>query len=180
MRCCLSLAVLCVLACGACFAAETPEPSPDVVRLLPATGDVTGWDVYPDTLVYVEGDDLTQIYDGGYELYKSKGVLRAAQQMYKKDKLIATVTVHGMSAMSSAKNLFKYFQKSDKKLPTYKKLWILTESYVYSADGSSNGNLFRYTFFATVTVNAESASGRTAAEAFLKTVSAKYMKLAGH
>jgi hypothetical protein len=167
-------------ACGASFAAEIAEPPQDVVFLLPADNEVAGWEIYPDTLVYVEGDELTQIYNGGYELYKSKGALRASQQMYKKGDLVATVTIDGMSAMNSAKNLFKYFQKTDKKLPTYRKLWTLTESYVYSADGSSNGNLYRYTFFVNVTLNQDGAQGRSAAESFLKTISAKYMKLAKH
>jgi hypothetical protein len=181
MRYCLSLAVLGALAaCGASFAAEIPDPPPDVVFLLPSDNEVAGWEIYPDTLVYVEGDELTQIYDGGFELYKSKGALRASQQMYKKGSLIATVTIDGMSSMNSAKNIFKYFQKTDKKLPTYKKLWTLTESYIYSADGSSNGNLYRYTFFATVMVNAEGTQGRQAAESFLKAISWKYMKLAKH
>ena len=182
MRYCLSLAVFtaAILGCGASFAAEITDPPQDVVFLLPADNEVAGWAIYPDTLVYVEGEDLTQIYDGGYGLYKSKGALRASQQMYKKGDIIATVTIDGMSSMNSAKNLFKYFQKTDKNLPTYKKLWTLTESYVYSADGSSTGNLYRYTYFVNVTLNQDGAPGRQAAEAFLKTISAKYIKLAKH
>lgn len=176
----LSLAILALSLCAAVsFAAGVPTPTPDVVRLLPSGSDVAGWEVYPDTLVYAAGENLTEIYNGGYELYTKNGVVDAAQQMYRRGKDIATVTTHRMTTMPAAKKFFKYWQTSDKKQKTYKQLRILTEAYVYSADGSSNGYLYRGKFFVTVSVNLDGDAGRKSAEAFLRAVSAKYWKLTG-
>jgi hypothetical protein len=57
-------------------AAKMPSPPPDVVKLLPRNGDVKGWTVYPGTIVYASGKDLTEIYDGGFELYTKNGEQR--------------------------------------------------------------------------------------------------------
>ena len=178
MRYSLNLAIVALTLCAAVsFAAEIPTPTPGVVRLLPSGSEVAGWEVYPDTLVYAAGESLTEIYDGGYELYTKNGVVDAAQQVYRRGKNIATLTTHRMTSMSAAKKFYKYWQKSDKKQKTYKQLRILTEAYVYSADGSSNGYLYRGKFFVTVSVNLDGDAGRKSAEAFLRGVSAKYWTL---
>lgn len=151
-----------------------------MVNLLPASGDVKGWDVYPNTLVFAAGDKLTEIYDGGYQLYTKNGVVEAAQQMYRRKNDTATVTTHRMDSMIDAKKFFRYWQAVDKKQPTFKKLTVLSESYVYTSNGVANGYLFRGNYFVTVQVNVDGAAGRSIAEDLLKAVSGKYMKLAGH
>lgn len=170
------IALALILCAAASFAADIPTPTPTVVKILPATGDVKDWQVYPNTLVYANGMGLTDIYDGGYELYTKNGVADAAQQMYRRKNDIATVTVHGMDSLDSAKKFFEYWRASDKKQSTYKLLNILTKAYVYTANGTANGYLYRGKCFVTVQVNIDGAQGRAVAESFLKTLSTKYWK----
>lgn len=159
-----------MLAAVSCVA-EIPNPPPDVVKLLPKTGDVKNWEVYPDTLVYASLDDLTEIYDGDYQLYTKNGVLDAAQQMYRREEDIATVTTHRMTSPEAARKFYQYWKKSDKEQDTFKLLKTPAEAYTYTADGCANGYLYRDKFFVTVMVTAESGDDRTVAEDFLKKIS---------
>lgn len=175
------LAVLVLILCAsAAFATDVPNPPPGVVKWLPASGEVKGWDIQPNTLVYVAGNDLTEIYDGGYELYTKAGVQEAAQQMYKRNNQIVTVTIHRLDSMADAKKLYKHFEVSDKKQPTYKKLTLLSETYFYSANDAANGYLFRNKYYVTVESSVAGQPGRAIVYDFLKNISSGYWKLAGH
>ena len=52
--------------------------------LMPASGKIKGFTVMDGTLQYGKGDDISTIYDGGYELYITKGVIDAARQLYQR------------------------------------------------------------------------------------------------
>jgi len=158
------------------LSAKIPKPEPDVVRLLPKTGDVKSWEIYPDTLVYGSGKGLTEIYNGGYELYTKNGVLDAAQQMYRCKDDTAIVTIHRMESIRAGTRFLGYWKKSDKKQPTFRRLRIPTESYVYAAEGTASGCLIRNKFFVTVSVYMKGEKGVSTAEAFLKDISAKIRK----
>ena len=174
------LAVLALILCAAAaFATEIPSPPPGVVKWLPASDEVPGWAIQSGTLVYAVGKDLTEIYDGDYETYTKAGVLEAAQQSYKHNGQIVTVTINQLDSFVHARNIYKKFEAEDKKLPTYKKLTLLSETYVYSTDDAANGYLFRGKYFATVTVNVGGQPGRAIVFDFLKNVSKGYWKLAG-
>ena len=168
-----------VMCAPASFATEIPNPPPGVVKWLPASGEVKGWSVEPNTLVFAVGDDLTQIYNGGYELYTKAGVQEAAQQMYKRNKQIVTVTIHRVDSMGNAKKLYKRFEVSDKKQPTYKKLTLLSETYLYSANDTAYGYLFRNKYYVTVDASVAGQPGRAIVFDFLKNISRGYWKLAG-
>jgi hypothetical protein len=159
------------------FAAKIPSPEPDVVKLLPKSGEVKGWEISQNSITYGAGKTLTDIYNGGYELYTKNGVLDAAQQMYTDKKDFTIVTIHQMDSEKSAERFLEYWQKADSKRPTFKLLDILTKGYVYTADGSANAYLIREKYFVTVNVYIDGEKGRSTAEEFLKTISASIEKL---
>lgn len=175
----LAVAALLVFA-SVSFATEIPNPPPGVIKIMPTSGEVKGWSIVPDTLAYAVGDDLTEIYDGDYELYTKNGVVEAAQQTYKMKNATATVTIHLMESFMKARKFYKYWEVTDKKQSTYKRNTLLSESYTYSDNGVANGYLFRGKFFVTVQVNLDGQQGRAAAFDFLKNISSGYWKLAGH
>lgn len=92
------------------YAAEIPA----VQKLLPIKGEVAGYGLVPDTLVYGKGADISSIYDGGYELYTKNGVLDAARQMYQHDKSYLEVTIHTMTSNKAALVFLKYWAKDRK------------------------------------------------------------------
>jgi hypothetical protein len=157
--------------------AASPKPEPDVVKLLPVKDSVKGWEVYPQTLVYAFGKNLTLIYDGGFELYTKNGVLDAAQQMYrtKSPEIIATVTVHRLTSSQSAKLFYERWWKSDKKQKTYKPVKALRDGYTYAANGAVNGYSYRGRFFVTLSIGSEMS--RADAEAFMEWVDKAIGKL---
>ncbi len=180
-RCWISLLAVAALLLFASmsFATDIPNPPPSVVKIIPASGEVKGWDVVPDTLAYAVGNDLTEIYDGDYELYTKNGVLEAAQQTYKMKNATATVTIHLTESFMAARKFYKYWEVTDKKQSTYKRNTLLSESYTYSDNGVANGYLFRGKFFVTVQVNLDGQQGRAAAFDFLKNISSGYAKKLG-
>lgn len=174
---CISTLVLILFGTSVGRAAKVPTPEPDVVKLLPKTSEVKGWEVSKNSLTYGSGKTLTDIYDGGYELYTKNGVLDAAQQMYRNKKDTAIVTIHQMESDKAAEKFLEYWQKSDSKESTYKKLDIPMQSYVYTAYGSANACLTCYKYFVTVNVYIDGENGRAAASEFLKTISIGIEKL---
>ena len=101
-------AMLLVFALAA-YAATAP-----VLQLLPNSNAVKGFGVLSGSLQYGKGDDLTKIYDGGYELYTKGGVIDAARQMYQKKKEYVEVTIHTMKSEKVAIDFLKYWQKENK------------------------------------------------------------------
>jgi len=106
----LALVILPVILTAWAHAAQVPA----VQKLLPAANAVKGFEVLPDSLVYGKGDDLSKIYDGGYELYTKNGVIDAARQMYRRAGDYVEVTVHTMESDKAATNFLKYWQKEHK------------------------------------------------------------------
>ena len=84
---------------------------PDARRLLPGKGAVTGFTSVADSLMYGKGENLTKIYDGGYELYTKNGVVDAARQIYQRGKDFVEVTVHTMKSEKAALSFLQYWQK---------------------------------------------------------------------
>lgn len=95
---------------------------PAVEKLLPAKGDVAGFVVMPDSLVYGKGTDVSKIYNGGYELYTKNGVIDAAKQMYQRGNDYIEVTVHTMKSKKAALDFVKYWAKQREAKPIASKL----------------------------------------------------------
>lgn len=106
MRKALVVAILLICSVAACGAA-----TPAVQKLLPAKGEVAGFGILPDSLVYGKGVDVSKIYDGGYEEYTKNGVVDAAKQMYQRGKDFVEVTVHTMKSDKAALDFVKYWAK---------------------------------------------------------------------
>lgn len=81
--------------------------------LLPAQSNTLA--VIPDSYLYVQGNDLTQIYDGGYQRYLRAGVTEVVQQLYRgPGGLTLTVTIHGLATAAAAT---AFFQAQRKQVP---------------------------------------------------------------
>lgn len=103
------LTLLVVLAAaGAAFGA------PAIEKLLPAKDAVKGWSILPSSLQYGKGDDISKIYNGGYELYTKNGVIDAARQMYQRGNDYVEVTIHTMKSPKAATDFVRYWQKENK------------------------------------------------------------------
>jgi len=85
--------------------------APAVQKMLPAKGDVAGFDILKDSLIYGKGPGLADIYDGGYETYTKAGVIDAAKQMYQRGSDYVEVVVHTMKSEKAALDFVKYWAK---------------------------------------------------------------------
>lgn len=102
----LALVVALVVVAAVAYAA-----APTIEKLLPAKGDVKGFAPMANSLTYGKGDDVSKVYDGGYELYTKSGVVDVARQMYQRDKDYVEVTVHTMKSAKAASEFVKYWAK---------------------------------------------------------------------
>jgi hypothetical protein len=106
----LAILVVCLAIAAAAHAAGTPA----VQRLLPAANAVKGFTILPDSLQYGKGNDISKIYDGGYELYTRNGVIDAARQMYQRGGDYVEVTIHTMKSAKAGLGFLRYWQKEQK------------------------------------------------------------------
>jgi hypothetical protein len=107
----LIVATLLAIVVSAMLAAYASAAAPAIEKLLPAKGDVTGFDIMPKSLMYGKGADVSKIYDGGYEVYTKNGVIDVAKQMYQRGNQYAEVTVHTMKSPKAALDFVKYWAK---------------------------------------------------------------------
>lgn len=87
---------------------------PAIQRMLPAKDSVKGFAILSGSLQYGKGNDLTKIYNGGFELYTNNGVVDAVRQMYNRDSDYVEVTLHTMKTPRAALAFLKYWQKENK------------------------------------------------------------------
>lgn len=160
-----ALMALLILGATALLAAETAP----LVKLLPKTGEVAGWKIYAGTLQYAKGEKLTDIYDGGYELYTKKGVQDAATQVYSNGKVTLTVTLHTMTSANAAKAFLDYWKKESggRKLTSLK---IGDGAFYYTADGATNGYLISGRCFTTIMATAADKPTAAAEASFMRAI----------
>lgn len=91
-----------------------------IQTILPPKNSVRGFSIMPKSLQYGKGDDISEIYDGGYELYTEAGVTEAARQMYQRGGDYVEVTVHTMKSPKAAADFLAYWQKEFKVKATTK------------------------------------------------------------
>ena len=99
--------ILLVFSATAIFAADVPT----VQRFLPTKDEIKGWSILPNSLQYGKGNDISRIYDGGYELYTKNGVIDAARQTYKNGDDYLEVTIHTMKSENAAIAFLDYWKK---------------------------------------------------------------------
>ena len=103
-----------VIALLALISAASGAQTPAVQKLLPAANAVKGFAIMPGSLAYGKANDLSRIYDGGYELYTKNGVIDAARQMYQRGGDYVEVTIHTMKSEKAALEFLKHWQKENK------------------------------------------------------------------
>lgn len=104
----IAIAVLIFMIMASVYAAAP------VMRMLPAANAVKGFKIVSRSLQYAKGNDLTNIYDGGFELYTKNGVVDAARQLYQKKSDYVEITIHTMKSDKAATDFLRYWQKSNK------------------------------------------------------------------
>ena len=102
-----------LLGISLCIATIAIAASP-LEKMLPAKDAVKGFSILPNSLQYGKGDDISKIYNGGYELYTKNGVIDAARQMYQNDPNYIEITIHTMKSTQTAMSFLKYWQKENK------------------------------------------------------------------
>lgn len=98
----LALVAVFVLSATAVIAARIT-----VGLCLPGSDEVKGWKVIDATYKECrETDELMDLYNGGWEVYRDAGIVKAATQSYKKDKQIV-VYIHEFSSADKAAAYYK-------------------------------------------------------------------------
>ena len=145
MRKALLVAGVLALAVAA-FAAVAPS------KLLPSDGAVKGWKAVPGARVEAKGDDISKIYNGGYEFYVKNGVTSAARDLYLRGSAVMEVTVHTMKSEKAAQAFFEHWKKELRAKSVEKKDgyalftspkppsgWLVSGVYLISAVPSKSG-----------------------------------------
>lgn len=128
------------------------EDSP-CAKLLPST-ELRGWKEVSGSFLYGKGDSLTAIYNGGYQLYLQRGVQEAAQKLYQRGDLYATVTTHTMRDAASARRFVDYWRQAHRSLKP-QPLKGSAIGFWIRADGATTLYGAKGRFFVTVMVTRE-------------------------
>ncbi len=137
----------------------------DLLKIAPDK-PVVGWSAMADSTTYVQGDGLTEIYNGGYEVYTNAGVVDAVRRLYVQGEDYVEVTVHGMKSSRSATDFLanRHRMETGKSAPSTAGWKTFTVSRtggttVYAAEGR---------YFMTVVAYSEGAKGKAQTAPFLK------------
>ena len=148
------------------------ENSP-CAKLLPAA-ELKGWKEVSGSYLYGKGDGLTSIYNGGYQLYFQNGVLEAAQKLYQRGDLYATVTTHTMKDATAARKFVEYWRNAHRKQkPQPLRLVTASTGFWIQADGATTLYWAKGRFFVTVMVTRDSLQALDAGLEILRTVAGK-------
>lgn len=149
--------------------------SRDDLLKIAADKPVVGWSVMADSTTYVQGDGLTEIYNGGYEVYTNAGVMDAMRRLYMQGEEYVEVTVHGMKSSQSATNFLvdRHKMETGKSAPSTTGWKTFTVSRtggttIYAAEGR---------YFMTVVAYSEGAKGKAQTAPFLKALGENARKL---
>lgn len=156
-----------ILGIWASLAWAEGENSP-CAKLLPAA-ELKGYKEVAGSYLYGKGDDLTRIYNGGYQLYTRNGVIEAAQKLYQRGDLYVTVTTHTMKDASTAYRFIEYWRQSHRK-QNPRALKLSGKGFAVQADGATTLYWARGRFFVTVMVTRDDKSALQSAEEVLRAV----------
>src|SRR5512142_3220145 len=152
---------------GACLAAKQ-----DLAKVMPADM-VKDWKPVNGSEVYASrGQELTVIYDGGYQEYTNAGVTEALRRVYQNGKHYIEVTSHLMKTPRAARAFVADRYKRDK----HASLPAKASRYTIATDGAVTGYAASgRLLFITVTPDDSSVS-RKATEQFLSAMQARSPK----
>lgn len=137
-------------------------------RLLPRSG-TQDWKEVSGSYLYGKDDGLTAIYNGGYQLYLQHGVQEAAQKLYQRGDMYATVTVHTMKDPATARRFVQYWRDSHRNHKP-QPLRTTGTGFWIRADGATTLYWAKGRFFVTVMVTREDASAFQAGLSLLQAV----------
>ena len=104
--------------CGAGGAAVRPEASADpLLRFFPTAAEVPGLRAIGAARTCGGGEELTVIYDGGFERYLKAGVTRASQRYFRVAGATVEVTLHQMKSEEAADTFLTSLCKDIKAQP---------------------------------------------------------------
>jgi hypothetical protein len=149
--------------------------SKDELLRIAADRPVPGWSVMADSTTYVQGDGLTQIYNGGYEVYTKAGVADAVRRIYMQGEDYVEVTVHGMKSSQSAKDFLadRHRMEMGRSGPATAG-W---NSFSVSRTGATTVYAAEGRFFMTIVAYSEGAEGKAQTAPFLKALGGNAKKL---
>jgi hypothetical protein len=106
----------------------------------------------PGARVEGKGNDISKIYDGGYETYLRNGVTEAARDIYIRKTDTMELTVHAMKSEKAAKDYFEHWRREFKAKSVERKAgyalftkpkpptgWLVAGVYLVSAVPSKPG-----------------------------------------
>lgn len=146
------------------------ENSP-CAKLLPAA-ELKGWKEVSGSYLYGKGDGLTSIYNGGYQLYLKNGVQEAAQKLYQRGNLYATVTTHTMKDATTARQFVEYWRNAHRKQKP-QPLRLSGTGFWIQADGATTLYWAKGRFFVTVMVTRDDRQALDAGLEVLRAVAGK-------
>jgi hypothetical protein len=161
------------LAAAALVASWSAGDQRTLERLLPSGKAIrAGWVRAPDSLQYAAGEHLTEIYDGGYQLYLDSGVLDAAQIGYQSKAGYCSLTVHTMKSPQACRAFFDHWRKEAADQGKLTTLPLADASFVYHPVAKTTyGYLRNGRFLLTADVNIGGEIGRTVLRSFMEAVS---------
>jgi hypothetical protein len=172
----------CIRFAGIAFAAilalggfSARSASKDDLLKIAADRPVPGWSVMADSTTYVQGDGLTEIYNGGYEVYTNAGVVDAVRRLYVQGEDYVEVTVHGMKSPRSAKDFLadRYKMEMGKSAPATAG-W---NTFSVSRTGGATVYALEGRYFMTIVAYSEGTKGKAQAAPFLKALGENAKKL---
>lgn len=160
----ITATVLALLAASSCWATRE-----DLQKIAPEK--INSWSAVKDATVYGRGDGITDIYNGGYEVYTKAGVTEALRRIYQQKGKYVEVTAHQMKSASAARAFLadRYRMETGKSAPKAQSFLRFSSS----GSGSSTAYAVQGRWFFTAVVFEETAQGRAQAEGFVKVLEQK-------
>lgn len=142
--------------------------SAPVIGLLPASNSVKGFSILSGSKQYAKGNELTNIYDGGYELYTKNDVIDAVRQMYQRKGEYVEVTIHTMKSQKAAMDFLNYWQKTYK----VKSQFAVSSGFIINKPTTA-AYYVKNKYFYTVTSFKTDASAMQSVKAFVAVINKK-------
>jgi hypothetical protein len=101
--------LLLVVIAAAAF--PTAAEKNDLLKMLPDEKTLVGWRQRPDTLLYVQGEHLSDMYSASADWYRGKGLVEAIQLVYEHQRDLLVVTINAFDSKEKAQAMFKSWTK---------------------------------------------------------------------
>ncbi len=173
----LGLAVVAAMALGAAAVIAASPGETKLGKCLPTNNEVAGWTIIANTYKYCPTpNSLSELYDGGFEVYVEAGIIKAASQGYKRGSKKIIVYIHEFKTATQCKS---YWSKEVKRYgERYGKTTVTArDGAAYSKVGPQViGNIYRGKVHAKVVALGTDKGQQEATAAFMKKISERIGK----